>query len=745
MASTLVSRPIVAPLTPGTSFRYTADINSPKNGGKNGSLLIDNTNSNDNITSNSKDEGFQVHHHENKEDNNYNTNNNTAAFTVRSVASNAENTNISPGPNGALRQTPPSTPPQRNIISNNTNNRNTTPVNTDPVTLPPTVTPAHHDHEIPAALAALLHQTDKSGKQQKATPHTVTTPSSTSISNSSTTGSVPFPSLSSHNNNNNNSSSVNSPTSRGNNSTAYPTSPDNTLHASSNTSSNNRGLFSAFCCFSPAAVPVDVNATTALVSNVETHTDNTTNQDTTNNRYTDNPSDTNGSSAPNATSPSISSSTTSNRPNLTLNLTSRTNNSSYSSSETPSRRRLVNGRSIGDDTPSKVLSPTSLTVRSTIELYGKQAVPPWGSQHPAVVHANIMAHSHGRQFGSRSKINNGYAFGNSGGTGYHYPSSLGYNSPIISNANPSTPGVPPSSKKKVKRTGPRPAPPTNRINNVRRPASSIGEGPLLAPLLDCDIGKPCLVLDLDETLVHSSFKPVPKCDYILPVEIEGITHHVYVIKRPGCEEFLERVGKMYEVVIFTASLSKYADPLLDLLDPTNVIRARLFREACVYHEGNYVKDLSLLGRDPRYTIIIDNSPASYLFQPENALACDTFIDDMNDTELYVLLEFLESVRRVKDVRTILRQWAIGNYNGVNNEELHSDSDGEGGGASMYHPHLDFYDPDNTTATIPNDDNDNNKRNFSSSQGGDSIEFSSDDDNTNKLNGKFDAVVRSPKR
>ncbi len=151
---------------------------------------------------------------------------------------------------------------------------------------------------------------------------------------------------------------------------------------------------------------------------------------------------------------------------------------------------------------------------------------------------------------------------------------------------------------------------------------------------------------------------------------------MYVIKRPGCEMFLERLGRCYEVVIFTASLSKYADPLLDLLDPYNVIRARLFREACVYHEGNYVKDLSLLGRDPRYTIIVDNSPASYLFQPENALvrrqsrglratcadsvshrslplplspaqACDTFIDDPADQELWVLMEFLEEIRRVK--------------------------------------------------------------------------------------------------
>lgn len=42
-------------------------------------------------------------------------------------------------------------------------------------------------------------------------------------------------------------------------------------------------------------------------------------------------------------------------------------------------------------------------------------------------------------------------------------------------------------------------------------------------------------------------------------------------------------------MVFTASLGKYADPLLDLLDKANVVRWRLFREACYPYEGSYVK------------------------------------------------------------------------------------------------------------------------------------------------------------
>jgi len=55
------------------------------------------------------------------------------------------------------------------------------------------------------------------------------------------------------------------------------------------------------------------------------------------------------------------------------------------------------------------------------------------------------------------------------------------------------------------------------------------------------------------------------------------------------------------------------------------VRWRLFREACLPWEGNYVKDLSFLGRNLCDTIIVDNSPHSYVFQPENALPISTFI------------------------------------------------------------------------------------------------------------------------
>ena len=87
-------------------------------------------------------------------------------------------------------------------------------------------------------------------------------------------------------------------------------------------------------------------------------------------------------------------------------------------------------------------------------------------------------------------------------------------------------------------------------------------------------GRKTLVLDLDETLVHSSFRAPggrePPADIVLPVDIEGRVCQVYVLVRPGCLKFLDEMSKYYEVVIFTASLQKYADPLMDIIDPRKI-------------------------------------------------------------------------------------------------------------------------------------------------------------------------------
>ncbi len=64
---------------------------------------------------------------------------------------------------------------------------------------------------------------------------------------------------------------------------------------------------------------------------------------------------------------------------------------------------------------------------------------------------------------------------------------------------------------------------------------------------------------------HLTAKPVAHADFVVAIEIEGQSHNVYVAKRPHVDEFLEAAAQMFELVLFTASLSKVA--ALGLVEP----------------------------------------------------------------------------------------------------------------------------------------------------------------------------------
>jgi len=138
-----------------------------------------------------------------------------------------------------------------------------------------------------------------------------------------------------------------------------------------------------------------------------------------------------------------------------------------------------------------------------------------------------------------------------------------------------------------------------------------------------------LVLDLDETLVHSSFKKVRNADIKQPIDIDGFIQTIYVNIRPYTEEFIKTASKFFEVVMFTASIQKYAQPIFNKLDREKRTSAMLFRDHCCVdpQTGFMVKDLSKLGRRLEDVIIIDNSPNSYYYQPENSLPSKTWIKD----------------------------------------------------------------------------------------------------------------------
>ncbi|PWN37997.1 uncharacterized protein FA14DRAFT_166916 [Meira miltonrushii] len=162
-----------------------------------------------------------------------------------------------------------------------------------------------------------------------------------------------------------------------------------------------------------------------------------------------------------------------------------------------------------------------------------------------------------------------------------------------------------------------------------------------------------LVLDLDETLIHSTSR-IGVRPHQVEVVLDGrsIIYHVY--KRPHVDTFLRKVASWYHVVVFTASVQEYADPVIDWLDQgRGLISGRLFRESCTFRNGSYYKNLAFVDSDLSRVCLVDNSPASYMINQANGIPIEGWTHDPSDEALLDLLPVLDSLRFASDVRHIL--------------------------------------------------------------------------------------------
>ena len=156
------------------------------------------------------------------------------------------------------------------------------------------------------------------------------------------------------------------------------------------------------------------------------------------------------------------------------------------------------------------------------------------------------------------------------------------------------------------------------------------EPPFLPAKKENDKRDYCLVLDLDETLVH-----------YFEDETES-----YVKVRIGAETFIKELSKYCEICIFTASTKYYADIVIDGLDYNHLVDYRLYRQHTSINRGINIKDLSKLGRSLEKIIIVDNIEDNYQLQPNNGINISDFEGDENDNELEFLLEDLLEIVKV---------------------------------------------------------------------------------------------------
>ena len=211
----------------------------------------------------------------------------------------------------------------------------------------------------------------------------------------------------------------------------------------------------------------------------------------------------------------------------------------------------------------------------------------------------------------------------------------------------------------------------NKNNNKSNLQKNVPINYYLPKKLNSHINKKTLLLDLDETLVHSSFKPLQENpDINFNIYFQNKPHTINVLIRPYVQEFLKAMSNFYEIVIFTASVPQYANPLLDILDKNKYISHRLYRQHCISLFGLFIKDLRKIGRDLKNTIILDNNPISYLLNQDNGIPIKSWHSDKNDQELLKLIPLMEylSKNEISDVREIIKKIVVNNsidFNFVN--------------------------------------------------------------------------------
>ena len=153
-----------------------------------------------------------------------------------------------------------------------------------------------------------------------------------------------------------------------------------------------------------------------------------------------------------------------------------------------------------------------------------------------------------------------------------------------------------------------------------------------------------LVLDLDDTLIN----------YKLDEKGRGILR-----PRPNLYNFLNEMRQIFEMIIFTAGTSEYADPILNIIDKKKIIFDKiLYRQHTIIMDNVFVKDLSKLGRDLSKVIIIDNMPQNFKLQKENGIFIKSFNgDNKKDSTLFDLIPILKKIteNNENDVRVELNK------------------------------------------------------------------------------------------
>ena len=154
----------------------------------------------------------------------------------------------------------------------------------------------------------------------------------------------------------------------------------------------------------------------------------------------------------------------------------------------------------------------------------------------------------------------------------------------------------------------------------------------ILPKMDNIKYKYTLVLDLDETLIH--------CD-------KKSNNGFILLLRPGLIEFLQKMKKIYELILFSFGTSNYVDSIIKVIEKNEKFFEYILdrNHCCIYENGDCIKNLNMLNRDLKNIIIIDDTSNYFKLHKENGICIKPFYGDIENDKntLLVLGNILDKI------------------------------------------------------------------------------------------------------